>query len=100
MASSLNFVTEAAFFKLPTWKPMWVCCPDAMYLPDRETWITEISLSWPYYQICLVYLWIETYPQKLLGSWDDVADDEGRTKRQYDVFIVWMQDESVNYLAY
>ena len=36
-----------------TWKPEWVLCPEAMYLPEEETVITEMSLSWPCKNCCV-----------------------------------------------
>ncbi len=41
----------SSFWFRPTWKPMCVLCPLAMYLPVGETVITEMSLSWPYYRV-------------------------------------------------
>ena len=38
---------HGAFSVLLTWKPIWVFCPDAMYLPEFDTLMTEMSLSCP-----------------------------------------------------
>ena len=53
---------------LLTWKPMWVCWPDAMYFPDLETYITEMSLSCPYKTICMSQSGCERYlPSRIAG---------------------------------
>ena len=64
-----------------------------MYFPDFETYITEMSLSCPYITID-VSEWgaSVTYPEELLGSWDDVPDNQGGSKRQNDMLIVGMKD--------
>lgn len=37
--------------------------------------------------------------QELLGSSNDVSNDDGRAEREQDVLVVWVQNQTVVYLS-
>jgi hypothetical protein len=48
----------------------------------------------------LVFCFSDTYPEELLGSRNDVSNDDRCTKWIDDVLVVWVKDESADNLAY
>ena len=96
-----NRQEERRLVSLLTWKPIWVFWPDAMYFPVLATTITEMSLSWPYTKQGweAEYEGEGTYSEELLGSRDDVSHDEGGSQGVDNMFVVWMENESIIYFA-
>ena len=48
----------------------------------------------------LVFCVSDTYPEELLGSGNDVSNDDRCTKWIDDMLVVWVKDESADNLAY